>query len=316
MNFEDKFRRRILYSHILRGERGMTLTAYLTRRFPRFDADGWTAQIRNGKVQVNCLPAEPETALREHDCVAFFPEPAPEPEADLHFRTLYEDEALLVFEKSGNLCVHPTGPFYRHTLWYQVGLKYGEIRFVNRLDRETSGLLVAARTPEAAAAMCATAMGKEYLALVFGDFAHSVRARGRLVHDVASAVPKKKRFLPGDFSVDDPDSADTELIPLRRFGKDMTLIRAIPHTGRQHQIRATLFSLGFPLAGDKLYGPDERIFLKIRSRSISDADRALLRLPTQALHSERLEFRHPFSGKRIRCESPMPETWEKQETIQ
>ena len=162
-------------------------------------------------------------------------------------------------------------------------------------------------------------MKKEYLALVFGDFAHPVRARGRLVHDDSSAVAKKKRFLPGDFSENDPCSADTELIPLRRFGKDMTLVRAIPHTVRQHQIRATLFSLGFPLAGDKLYGPDERIFLKIRSQTISDADRALLRLPAQALHSERLEFRHPFLNKQIRCVSPMPESWEKlekQETIQ
>lgn len=319
MNFKEKFKHRILYSHILRSEHGMNLTDYLSRRFPRFDAAGWNMQIRNGKVQVNSLPAAPETMLREHDCVAFFPDPAPEPEADLHFRTLYEDGDLLVFEKSGDLCVHPTGPFYRNTLWYQAGLKYGEIRFVNRLDRETSGLLVAARTQEAAAAMCATAMKKEYLALVFGDFAHPVRARGRLVHDDSSAVAKKKRFLAGDFSENDPCSADTELIPLRRFGKDMTLVRAIPHTGRQHQIRATLFSLGFPLAGDKLYGPDERIFLKIRSQTISDADRALLRLPAQALHSERLEFRHPFLNKQIRCVSPMPESWEKfkkQETIQ
>ena len=74
MTFEEKFKHRILYSHILRSEHGMNLTDYLTRRFPRFDAAGWNMQVRNGKVQVNNLPAEPETRLREHDCVAFFPD--------------------------------------------------------------------------------------------------------------------------------------------------------------------------------------------------------------------------------------------------
>ena len=71
-------------------------------------------------------------------------------------------------------------------------------------------------------------------------------------------------------------------------------------------MRATLHSLGFPLAGDKLYGPDERLFLKIKDQSLTVGDRALLRFRRQALHAAVLEFRHPFTGGTIRLESAFP----------
>ena len=102
------------------------------------------------------------------------------------------------------------------------------------------------------------------------------------------------------------ETASTELIEESHVPPDMTLVRAVLGTGRQHQVRATLHSLGFPLAGDKLYGPDERLFLKIKSQSLTDADRALLRFKRQALHAAVLEFRHPFTGETIHCESPFP----------
>ena len=87
---------------------------------------------------------------------------------------------------------------------------------------------------------------------------------------------------------------------------DMTLVRAVLGTGRQHQVRATLHSLGFPLAGDKLYGPDERLFLKIASGELNDDDFEKLRFGRQALHAAVLEFRHPFTGESLRFESPFP----------
>lgn len=309
MNFSDKWKQRILYSHVLANEAGMPLAEYLAAHFPRFNPDGWTREIRAGRVRVDDRAEPPETCLREHECVAFFPGELPEPEANLHFRVVYEDADLLVIDKPGDLCVHPSGPFYRHTLWHLLGGIYGEVKFVNRLDRETSGLLCAARNTHTAAAMDnhLTPMHKEYTALVIGHLSDEIRARGHLTPDLKSVVAKKKHFVfDPDAAPDEADFSDTLLQPIHPVGADMTLVRAIPFTGRQHQIRATLFSLGFPLAGDKLYGPDERIFLKIRTQTISPEDYALLRMKRQALHSALLEFVHPGTGEKIRCVSPLP----------
>ena len=314
-SFADKLARRQLYSHVPEAEDGTPLPDYLAAHFSRFDRAGWIRAIEAGFVTVNDRPALPNMTIKRHDRVGYYPPETPEPDAELHYRVLHEDSDLLVIDKPGNLCMHPTGPFFRHTLWHLVGCKYGEIRFVHRLDRETSGLVIAARTRRAAAAMDNgnTPVHKEYLALVTGDFRGHVHAEGLLVHDRTSAVRKKKRFVFADSPEADAarldqtaETAVTDLIEESHVPPDMTLVRAILGTGRQHQVRATLFSLGFPLAGDKLYGPDERLFLKIKSQTLNKDNLARLRFSRQALHAAVLEFRHPFTGKLLRFESPFP----------
>lgn len=314
-DFADKLAQRRLYSHVPEAEDGAALPDYLAAHFSRFDRAGWIRAIEAGLVTVNDRPAPPDMTLKRHDRVDYLPPETPEPDARLDFRVVYEDADLLVIDKPGDLCVHPTGPFFRHTLWHLVGSRYGEIRFVHRLDRETSGLVIAARTRRAAAAMDngQTPVRKEYLALVTGEFRGNVRAEGFLVHDKTSAVRKKKRFVFADSPEaaavrlnPTAETASTELVEVSRVPPDLTLVRAILGTGRQHQVRATLHSLGFPLAGDKLYGPDERLFLKLKTRTLTDADLESLRFGRQALHAAVLEFRHPFTGETIRCESPFP----------
>jgi len=314
-SFADKLARRQLYSHVPEAEDGTPLPDYLAAHFSRFDRAGWIRAIEAGFVTVNDRPALPNMTIKRHDRVGYYPPETPEPDAELHYRVLHEDSDLLVIDKPGNLCMHPTGPFFRHTLWHLVGSKYGEIRFVHRLDRETSGLVIAARTRRAAAAMDNgnTPVHKEYLALVTGDFRGHVHAEGLLVHDRTSAVRKKKRFVFADSPEADAarldqtaETAVTDLIEESHVPPDMTLVRAVLGTGRQHQVRATLFSLGFPLAGDKLYGPDERLFLKIKSQTLNKDNLARLRFSRQALHAAVLEFRHPFTNELLRFESPFP----------
>lgn len=314
-SFEDKLARRQLYSHVPETEDGAALPDYLAAHFSRFDRAGWVQAVEAGLVTVNDRPASPDMNVKRHDRVGYYPPETPEPDAELHYRVAYEDADFLVIDKPGNLCIHPTGPFFRHTLWHLVGSRYGEIRFVHRLDRETSGLVIAARTRRAAAAMDNgnTPVHKEYLALVNGDFRGRVHAEGYLVHDRTSAVRKKKRFVFADSPEADAarldpaaETAVTDLIEESRVPPDMTLVRAVLGTGRQHQVRATLFSLGFPLAGDKLYGPDEQLFLKIATRDLNEDDLKKLKFGRQALHAAVLEFRHPFTSELLRFESPFP----------
>ena len=314
-SFADKLARRQLYSHVPEAEDGATLPDYLAMYFSRFARAGWVQAIEAGLVTVNDCLAFPEMNVKRHDRVGYFPPETPEPDAELHYHVLFEDGDFLVIDKPGNLCMHPTGPFFRHTLWHLVGSKYGEIRFIHRLDRETSGLVIAARTRRAAAAMDNgnTPVHKEYFALVNGDFRGHIHAEGYLVHDRTSAVRKKKRFVFADTPEAeaarlDPtaETAVTDFVEESHVPPGMTLVRTVLGTGRQHQVRATLFSLGFPLAGDKLYGPDERLFLKLKSQTLTEDDFAKLRFRRQALHAAVLEFRHPFTSELLRFESAFP----------
>ncbi|MBS1370149.1 MAG: RluA family pseudouridine synthase [Lentisphaeria bacterium] len=307
--FED-LTRRVIRSSIDWSGAGLRLDDYLAARFTYRSLEEWRDRIVRGEIMVNDGAAAPEQLLALHDKLEYFPGDLPEPEADLSFRVAYEDEELLIIDKPGNLCVHPSGPFFRHTLWHLLCTQYGKIHLVNRLDRETSGLLIAAKNPQAAAKLGKPSwpVRKEYLALVFGSFSECMEAYGFLMQDTQSAVRKKRRFVPGERPPAGAlrvESAGTRLLP-ELCGAEASLVRAVPETGRLHQIRATLYSLGFPLLGDKLYGPDDSIYLKIRSGAITAEDREKLILPRQALHSALLEVRHPVTNELIRVESPLP----------
>jgi RluA family pseudouridine synthase len=293
---------------------GRTLHDLLGERFTYLTPDTWARLIASGDVRVNGERAMPAQLLAEGDRVDFTVPEIEEPAVATDYRVLYADEALLAVDKPADLPCHPGGKFFRHTLWALLRRDLGvdKLYFVNRLDRETSGIVLIARTA-LAARVCGRparrrAMVKEYLAIVEGHLAQPVHAQGWMLDDTASTLRKKQRFVAGQAGVEPPPGAsraETWFEPVRRAGA-LSLLRVRLGTGRTHQIRATLLALGLPLVGDKVYGRDETLYVRFIERSLSDEDRRTLRLDRQALHSCRLQLQHPYTDALLDIESPLP----------
>ena len=295
---------RIIRTSIDWSGNGLLLADYLAGRFTYRSRAEWCERINSGEITLNGKIVHPETPLALHDCIEYRPGDIEEPPAELDYRIVFEDDILLVIDKPGNLCMHPAGPFFKHTLWHLLCSKYGNIHFVNRLDRETSGLLLATKQPQYAKKLGKNVTGKSYLVIVHGDFPTELTADGFLL-DANSVVRKKRKFVDSMPETPPFESAKTAFRKIS-CSNDLSLVEAQLFTGRMHQIRATVNSLGFPVAGDKLYGVDERFYLKQRTGELTDDDRQKLLIPRQALHSHKLSFIHPADNKEYHFTSDLP----------
>lgn len=292
---------------------GTRLDLYLAARFTYRSRTAWQECISRGEIRLNGRRTRASRILHEGESVSLElngPE-AEEPPVRTDYSILLETPEFLAVCKPPDLPVHPSGRYFNHTLQRMLSGKSGPAFPVNRLDRETSGAVLFARSGAAARRLAELFergnIEKTYLAIVFGDFPDGLSANGFLSADPASAISKKRRFTPGlpDENAEAP-ACRTDFRCLRRED-GLSLVECRPHTGRLHQIRATLFSLGFPLAGDKMYGPDETVFLRFIAGTDTEADRALLRMGRQALHAAKLEFVSPFTGEFLKIEAPPPD---------
>lgn len=302
--------KRRVAAHLPPAAAGQNLLDYLSKRFAYHTFDEWQNKIQAGEIVLNgTVVKDAQTLLQKNMLLEYFPENLIEPAVNSNYRIIFEDEHLMVIDKPGNLPVHPAGPYFSNTLWAMLADNgYGKVNLVNRLDRETSGLLIAARQGNIAGEISKSfaEMEKCYYVLVHGVFAMERHVKGFLQNDNDSPIKKKQKFVfdPID-AAEGLRSAETLFTPLQNNGK-FTLLRAKLHTGRMHQIRTTLHALNYPVVGDKLYGLNEQFYRRFALDTLSSEDKSALILDRQALHCCKLSFKHPVSGEILSFDSPLP----------
>jgi 23S rRNA pseudouridine1911/1915/1917 synthase len=252
--------------------------------------------VREGAVTVDGRPRAKSHRVEAGEEIEF-EAPAPRPSSlqpqEMDLVVPFEDEHLLVVDKPAGLVVHPSAGHAEGTLVH--GLLAFEVDggdeserpgIVHRLDRDTSGLLVVARSPEAHRRLQELVrrreLTREYLALVVG------RPRSRRGTIEAPIGRDRHDPLRHSLDTDTPRDAITHFEIERELG-GYTLLRVRLETGRTHQIRVHLAAVELPIAGDPTYGRA-----------------GVLGLERQFLHATRLAFEHPFTGARVDVTSPLP----------
>lgn len=266
---------------------------------------------------------KPSERLRAEDRVVLWRAPLEDDEPTGEIPIIYEDDDLLVVDKPPLVTVHPTARYHKSTLIEQLKRdRPGEyLSLVHRLDRETSGIVLVARSAEADRAFKrivedrstaladeragrrtkAPALGKTYLAITWSE-PPATTIDLPLEPDVDNPLRVKMRVAEPGSGLEARTGVE---VLERRPG--YALVRCELYTGRQHQIRVHLAALGCPVVGDKLYGPDERMLARGADGELSEEDLEKLELPRHALHAHRYRITHAISGKELALESPLPE---------
>jgi len=221
----------------------------------------------------------------------------------LDFKIVDENDDYAVVEKPPFLLIHPTKANGARTLWQQLRELFafeiaggGQVSIVNRLDRETSGLVLVAKKASVARRfgllMQRRQLIKEYLAIVWGwpewDGKIVDAPLDRQGKHQPSRIWLKQMIAPGGAPALTSFEVQRRFVRPTPAGDQFSLLRAVPHTGRTHQIRVHLASLGHPVVGDKIYGPDEQLYLDFIDKGWTPELEQKLLLPRHALHSAKL----------------------------
>jgi 23S rRNA pseudouridine1911/1915/1917 synthase len=207
---------------------------------------------------------------------------------------LYEDERLLVVDKPGLIVCHPSknGPWSSLVGAAREYLGLPTVHLVFRLDRETSGVVVLAKDSATASKLQKATqkrlIGKVYLAVLTGEMTQAVTVDQALGPDPDSCVTIRSKVV--EAGTPGAQTAVTHFAPIA-MGGGFTLARVRLETGRKHQIRAHALWLGHPVVGDKLYGPDERLYLEFAQNGWTERHAQLLPLQRQALHCAEIDLR-------------------------
>ena len=282
--------------HAAATDQGKRLDAFLHDRLPEYSRSRLQQWIRNGLVLINGVSGKPSTTIRGSEAVAVEPAAAPALHAsaeDIPLTALYEDASVVVIDKPAGMVVHAGAGIHSGTVVNALLHRFaalstvgGELRpgIVHRLDRFTSGVLLVAKTDAAhldlAEQFASRKVEKIYLTLVHGELTGSGRIDKPIARDPKHRARMTARLATGRKSL-------TDWTAIEHFA-GFTFLRVRLGTGRTHQIRAHLTSIGHPVAGDRLYGAAPSLWNRY------------------FLHAHRLGFRSPATGEMVIVESPLP----------
>lgn len=290
--------RKLSFQYVRHDDIPETLLEFLTRRFRYHDAAAWEALVQDGHVTVNGHRVSPGHILETRHRIVYVPPPRPEPEVDRRYTVLYEDDWLLAVSKSGNIPSSPSGKYWYNCLVHVLQTERGlpRLHAVHRLDRETSGVNLFAKTRTAARRLGRDfhegRVGKGYAGILRGHLsAREAYVAAPLRDAVDSRVHIRQEVHPAG-------RESRTRFRLRALLPGASLVDIVPETGRTHQIRVHAAHLGHPVWGDKLYGVSESDFLAwIEQGDRSAGQRHLL-------HAAELSFTHPETGERVVVRDP------------
>ena len=297
---------------------GMRLDQYLVLQFPDFSRSVIQKAIEADSVKINEHPIKSSTKVKQGDVVRIWlptpnrPDPTPE---NIPLQILYEDDFLAVVNKPYDMVVHPARGNWSGTLVNALAFHFkdhlstlnGEYRpgIVHRLDRDTSGVILVAKEEQTHRDLGmqfeTRKIFKEYVAITQGlldrDSDYIERRIGSHPHD------RIKMIVTDD--EEKGKEACTYYEVEERF-RGYTFVRMQPRTGRTHQLRVHLASIGCPVLADKVYSSRDSFKMSdLLARSASEGDDEIL-LPRQALHAQRLRFMHPRTKEVVAVEAPLP----------
>jgi 23S rRNA pseudouridine1911/1915/1917 synthase len=297
------------------------LDQYIALQYPEFSRTQIRKTIDAGAVFVNGQPGKASQRLRDGDSLRIglpaprVVEPVPE---DLPLTILYEDEWLALIDKPPDMVVHPARANWTGTLANALAFRFRDLSLlggnyrpglVHRLDRDTSGVILVAKEErvhrELSLQFERREVFKEYAAITAGELDRdSDYIEGKIGRHHIDRI--KMMMTDDDDDEDGKDSCSFYEVAERFRG--YTFVKVQPRTGRTHQIRVHLASVGCPVLADKVYGGRNELRLSELTGNPADSDQILLR--RQALHAFRLRFRHPRRGEWMECEAPLPDEFQ------
>lgn len=301
---------------------GWRVDHFLSRLYPNYSRALFQKAVEQKEVNVNGLPVKSARKLRVNDIVEFRLPSLPDlriPPEDIPIEVLYEDDWIVVINKTAGIITHPGRGNYRGTLAGALQFHFdrlsdiaGQLRpgIVHRLDKDTSGVLVVAKDNTVhhrlTAQFEAREVQKEYRAIVWGEVTFDSDWIETHMRPHPQVREKMAVCLPGGNS----RVATTFYEVVERF-RGFTYVRLKPRTGRTHQLRVHMQHMAHPIVADRVYGGQ----MELRRSELTTkpgvmdpaADEAAdVLISRQALHAYKLEFRHPDSGKPLSFEAPLP----------